>query len=286
MKSPEQNRLALAAYSDALYIAAWKHFAANLPRGEFARLEDVTAISGGVPLPDFNMVVPDLPAADEPELRQRVERGSDWMIPKNLPWTLVLNVTLLPEGLREKFSGFVDSDAEQHGGPLFEMRELPVSRFSRVKHEQGMIAEVQIERADIPAGLTFRRVEDSGTRREIVEVNFLAYGDTAPPHLHGLDDPRIWNEQSVAIVGYLGGEPVTSSAVFLLEDCFYVGWVATVEKHKRRGFADAVMRESLAAATEIHGWKRSVLHASAAGAPVYRRMGYRAVAAYALYATD
>jgi GNAT superfamily N-acetyltransferase len=131
--------------------------------------------------------------------------------------------------------------------------------------------------------LTFVPVRDSRTRRTIVEVNFLAYGETPPAGLHGLDDARVWNEASYGVVGFAGSEPVTSSAVFLLDDCFYVGWVATVPDHKRKGFADAAMRESLAAAARDHGWKRSVLHASKAGRGLYERMGYQAVAEHALY---
>ena len=146
-----------------------------------------------------------------------------------------------------------------------------------------MVADQPIVPLSKDHGLTFEPVRDPRTRRIIVEVNFRAYRETPPAGLYGLDDAAVWNQASYGVIGFAGREPVTSSAVFLLDDCFYVGWVATVPQHKRKGFASAVMRESLAAASRDHGWKRSVLHASTAGRGIYERMGFRAVASHALY---
>ena len=146
-----------------------------------------------------------------------------------------------------------------------------------------MVADQLIVPLSKDHGLTFEPVRDPRTRRIIVEVNFRAYRETPPAGLYGLDDAAVWNQASYGVIGFAGREPVTSSAVFLLDDCFYVGWVATVPEHKHKGFASAVMRESLAAASRDHGWKRSVLHASTAGRGIYERMSYRAVAEHALY---
>lgn len=273
----------LAALSDAQYIAAWKQFAAKLPKGESARLDGVTAISGGVPLNDFNLVVPDAHAASRADLERRVERGAQWIRARGLPWTLVLNLSALPADLRSELDRPMFS--LRQANPTDETNRPPSRnlRFTRLRRETGMVADQPIAPLSNDHGLTFEPVRDSRTRRIIVEVNFRAYGETPPKGLYGLDDAAVWNELSYGLIGFIGSDPVTSSAVFLLDDCFYVGWVATVPKHKRKGFASAVMRESLAAASRDHGWKRSVLHASTAGRGIYERMGYRAVAEHALY---
>jgi predicted acetyltransferase len=62
-----------------------------------------------------------------------------------------------------------------------------------------------------------------------------------------------------------------------LHGVLYVGFVATALVHRRRGLAELVMRRSLEDATRATGITRTVLHATADGYPVYRRMGYRPV---------
>jgi GNAT superfamily N-acetyltransferase len=53
-----------------------------------------------------------------------------------------------------------------------------------------------------------------------------------------------------------------------------VALVATSPDHQRKGYAEAVMRRALDEAREAWGVRRTVLHATAAGQPIYRRMGY------------
>jgi ribosomal protein S18 acetylase RimI-like enzyme len=59
-----------------------------------------------------------------------------------------------------------------------------------------------------------------------------------------------------------------------------VAMVATLPEYRNRGCAEAVMRYSLAQAREATGLERTVLHASAAGLPLYEEMGYRSVASF------
>lgn len=273
----------LSALSDAQYIAAWKQFAAKLPKGESARLDGVTVISGGVPLNDFNLVVPDAHAASRADFVLRIQRGTEWIRARRLPWTLVLNLSALSADLRSELDRPI---YYLRSGRLPDEANRPSSgrlRFTRLRRETGMVADRPVVPLSNNHGLTFEPVRDSRTRRIIVEINFRAYGETPAPDLYGLDDAAVWDESAYGVIGYAGPDPVTSSAVFVLDNCFYVGWVATIPKHKRKGFASAVMRESLAAAARDHGWKRSVLHASAAGRGIYERMGYRVVAEHALY---
>jgi len=61
-----------------------------------------------------------------------------------------------------------------------------------------------------------------------------------------------------------------------------VYWVGTVPAARRRGAADAVTRHVTRAAFE-QGARMVTLQASAAGEPVYRRMGYREVGRYARF---
>lgn len=75
----------------------------------------------------------------------------------------------------------------------------------------------------------------------------------------------------------LGGEAVSCTGVMMVDGCRYVGFVATLPGHQRKGYADAVMRRALEVAAERHGEAETVLHATAAGRPVYERMGYEVI---------
>jgi len=55
-----------------------------------------------------------------------------------------------------------------------------------------------------------------------------------------------------------------------------VGWVATLPQARRRGLASGVIRAALRKARE-RGRTSTTLWASAMGAPVYGRLGYRTV---------
>jgi ribosomal protein S18 acetylase RimI-like enzyme len=62
-----------------------------------------------------------------------------------------------------------------------------------------------------------------------------------------------------------------------------VGLVATLPELQRRGYAEAVMRHAMAQAQEEAGPKQTVLHATAAGEPLYRAMGFHPITPFVGY---
>jgi GNAT superfamily N-acetyltransferase len=75
---------------------------------------------------------------------------------------------------------------------------------------------------------------------------------------------------------YEDGEPVAVTFTFDVGDDASVGWVATLPQARRRGLASGVIRAALRKARE-RGRTSTTLWASAMGAPVYGRLGYRTV---------
>ena len=71
------------------------------------------------------------------------------------------------------------------------------------------------------------------------------------------------------------GRPVSGAATFAVEDWLYLHMVATAPDVQRRGYAETLVSHSLGEAMRATGVRKVVLHASAAGMPLYQRMGFR-----------
>ena len=85
---------------------------------------------------------------------------------------------------------------------------------------------------------------------------------------------HMWKEGANGYIGYLNGEPVTTATVIRTDGHRNVIMVATVEPHRRKGYAEAVMRRTL----DTAGEGRTILHATRDGFPLYQRMGYQPLA--------
>jgi ribosomal protein S18 acetylase RimI-like enzyme len=133
------------------------------------------------------------------------------------------------------------------------------------------------------AELEFRPVNDAETRRAYCEVNAAAYADPIDLVIQALGGEALW-DRTFGFVGYAGGEPVTTANTIVMGETLYMSLVATRPEQQEKGYAEAVMRHSLARAREATGLERTVLHATPAGRPLYLDMGYRPVAEFLGYA--
>ncbi|MCW5981334.1 MAG: GNAT family N-acetyltransferase [Bryobacteraceae bacterium] len=248
--------------SDSQFRSAWRQFALGLPNGREAELPGIRAVFAGIPVSFFNVLFVEAGLKDAKDLQGRVEAGMRWADEQGVPWLLCA---------RDDEVGRVAGTAALEAKGLH--AAMPIT---------GMIADELTAPAGTDAPLEFRRVDDADTRRAIVDLNAAAYGMS----LGGggeLASPRLWDERAFGVLAYLDGKPVSCSATFLVDGRLYVGWVATLPEQRRRGYAERAMRRSLEGAARVHGWQRSVLHATPLGRPVYEKMGYRAAAEYTMY---
>jgi predicted acetyltransferase len=84
------------------------------------------------------------------------------------------------------------------------------------------------------------------------------------------------------VLGSVDGAAASGAAVLMVDGYRYVALVATAPAHRRRGYAEAVMRRALEVAA-AHGECPTVLHATDAGRPIYARMGYAPISTHTLY---
>lgn len=129
--------------------------------------------------------------------------------------------------------------------------------------------------------LTFVRVSTDEHLRAYADLNSRAYGFPPEDGRDGLLGPAgstgsaLWKEGVYAYLGLRDGVPVTCAGTVEAEGRLFVVLVATDPAWERRGYGEAVTRKALYEGERATGLTRATLHATAAGSPVYPRIGFR-----------
>lgn len=217
----------------------------------------------GIPIPFFNIAMPAVREESAEGLSERARRACAWAADKGVPWFFVTTHELLGEG--------VDANAVMDACGLVPLMPLTGMWAAKV---------AGVERA--PEGLELRLAADEMTSEAMVNINSAAYGMDLSAGLEAIGRARFWGEH-VGVVGMRGDEAVSCTAVMMVDGHRYVAFVATQPGHQRKGYADAAMRRALELAAERDGELPTVLHATAAGKPVYERMGYEVISEHTIY---
>ncbi|KAB7844992.1 GNAT family N-acetyltransferase [Streptomyces mobaraensis] len=135
--------------------------------------------------------------------------------------------------------------------------------------------------ADLPAlpepahpELTFVRVRTDGHLRVYADLQSRAYGFPAEEAHDGLAGSALWKDGVHAYLALRDDEAVACAATVEARGRLHVVFVATDPRWQRRGYGEAVTRKALYEGARATGLTRATLHATAAGAPVYPRIGF------------
>ena len=235
------------------------------PRGETRQLEGVAVTSSAVEYPMFNSAVLTAPVASARELDRRIGTAARFFLARGLRWSL-----WVCQGWLEGKVGGVLADVAYRWG-LHLVAEMP-----------GMEAEELAPPVRPLPSLEYRRVCDAATRADFSYMMVAAFG--IPPLVaREIYEPEgVWSGGLTGWVGYRGEVAVTSAATLATAAAVGVYAVGTPSPHRRKGYAEAVMRHALG---EADGTQPSVLESSEAGLLLYRALGYRTVTRYAVFAT-
>ncbi|AJP02468.1 acetyltransferase [Streptomyces cyaneogriseus subsp. noncyanogenus] len=122
--------------------------------------------------------------------------------------------------------------------------------------------------------LTFVRVGTEERLRDYADLNSRAYGMPLEDGRDGLLGSTLWKKEVHAYLGLRDGVPVTCAGAVEADGRLFVALVATDPRWERRGYGEAVTRKALYEGARATGLTRATLHATAAGAPVYPRIGF------------
>ena len=151
---------------------------------------------------------------------------------------------------------------------------LAQARFVQAIPMTGMAGDILPMEASGHPGLRFVRIWDDSTIEAFAELNCMSYGIPIETGLSLVKEHTLWRERAYGFVAYEGDRLVSTATAIINEGCLFLFLVATAPDARRKGYGEAVVRHALQTAHKATGIRRTVLHATELGYPVYLRLGY------------
>ncbi len=253
--------------SNQQFIHAWSYFASACPKGEILEADGLTIIWSGTDSVSRNAVFLTQPVHNEAELEAKIKMAFDYANQRNQPWWMIIAEDWIPELLRPQMD------------EVFARQELvPSVRLTGMATEQLLPSTTHHSKLDCV------RVSNMETRQAVADINAISNHLSLGLYREALELDRFWQKTVFGTVGYVENQPVSTAITFLInDDLFHLGWVATLPDYRNQGYAEAVSRHSLEQAGQHYGKKRTALHATPTGIPVFQRMGYQPTADFRTY---
>ena len=207
--------------------------------------------------------------SSEAELRNRIASACDDARPHGLPRALYLYEPYLT-GVA---SGAIASEFGLH-------------RVMGLQVMTGDVRKLKPPLRPLP-DVEFSRVTTREDTWTVFDINLRSYGMPVSMADSVLDTNAYYSnpQREIGFVALADGVPVSTTSVIELDGWLYVAMVATDPGHRRKGYAEAVMRHALEVSAATMGTTRTALDASVMGAPLYSQMGYQDTgASWTMYA--
>lgn len=240
-----------------VFIAAWSAFAEPFPTS-FTKAHDHLQIAcAGIPVPLFNNAFPIGEAIlSHAQFAELAREFTNVLADREIPGLLILR----------------SAQVEGRVGlaPLFTM--------------PGMVAGTLLPPKYAPKEMDIREVHGLAMAADLARLNAEAHGMTALD-AEWMTCVQLW-EMPAPNHGFLlyeQDEAVAAGSATFVEGVSYVGWMATREKSRGRGYAEAILRHMDGFMRQRYGVTESVLHATELGRPIYERIGFRCVDEYSVF---
>ena len=222
--------------------------------GEVRQFGSITAISTGVPHPEFNRVF-----VFEPPSHDDFTAAIEWVEFHDVPFWLTTT---------EATSQLIEDFAADHGF-------LKIDRTT-----PGMVLESLDEIPPRDSDVDIIEVTDSTHLEDFVTV-FSAVFDVPAEYLR--PDPSNSNstedDTRTALVGYLDDRPVATGNLFRSDAVAGVFAIAVVEAVRGRGIGETMTWEVLQAGREA-GCQIGALQSTEMAIPLYEKLGFETVETY------
>ncbi|MFB3826375.1 MAG: GNAT family N-acetyltransferase [Bryobacteraceae bacterium] len=242
---------------------SFRAIAAGRAGGEVREYPGVSIASANVAFQMFNAAFLSGFVPDEADLERRIAMANVHFDGRGVSWAFWVCEDWLAPALRPR--------ARQ----VFRRQGLRLS-----VEMPGMAAECVRPPAQPLPALEVLKVSNARTLGDFCAIGSMCFNVPIVWFREVFSEPAVW-ERFIGYVGYVDGEAVSTAATVTGSGVVGVYNVATAPGYQRRGFGEAVMRESLVRA----GAGRSILQSTPQGYRLYERMGYRTVTRIAVYAS-
>ena len=250
--------------------AALEVFSVVRKTGELRQMPGVLIISSGIAFPMFNSafhLAPTLGSMEELERRIAIARVHFNV--RGLRWCYWVCEDRLQRSVarrtREIFGRYGMHMAMSSPGMVTDALPPPTRAFPE---------------------LEIRRVDDEPSRLAFAHIMSVAFGIPFAVANEVYGTENVWRTGFTGYIGYLGGTPVTSTAIVIEADVIGIYAVGTLPGHQRRGYAEAILRHAVDRARAGSSLERLVLQSSQAGLPLYLKLGFRKVTEFQVFVSE
>jgi hypothetical protein len=243
---------------------SFRVLARGRPRADIAELDGVTIASLGASFQMFNAAFLNRSAPNREDLEERLTAARQLFATRRLQWAFWICEDWLGGSARRALV----SACENFG--MHAAAEMP-----------GMVADSLRQTGRMSPGrarpaLEIRRAAASSTMEDFRSIGSVCFH--VPPAWFGeVFDDSIPLREFTCWVGYRDSRPVTTAATVTSHGVIGLYNVATMPNERGRGYAEAVTRHAIAAASHQSGLTRVILQSTAQGERLYKRLGFREV---------
>lgn len=247
------------------FVSTWEMLVRPFPAAEITETPGLAFNWANIPFIFYNSVFLTDALSDARVLNDRIAEALAFIRSRPAPGWMVVCEDQLSGAAKERMAQIAEEE---------QFAPLPMT---------GMVGDILPLPESPTPELRFVRISDDATITDFVDLNCLAYGVSIEAGRSIVKEHTLWRTYAHGFVAYKGDKPVATATGIVNGDCILLFLVATAADERRKGYADAVIRRALNTAYEASGIKRTVLHATEMGAPVYLRMGYHATARFKGY---
>jgi ribosomal protein S18 acetylase RimI-like enzyme len=229
---------------------------------------DFTLVNSRLKHAVFNAAVLTSSVVSRAQLEAAFEESARYYERQNLPWSCWVAEELLPLRVR---------------GVFYE--EMEQRQMYLLAEHQGMVADSLLSAGAPPPELTIRPVGSAASRLDFANLCVCVFGMPSTVAMQVYTRAAFWAGGFRAWVGYVNGTAVATAAAEAAAGVVGIYSVATLAAYQRRGYATALTLRALAETAAASGFRRSILQATAAGLPLYRKLGYQKLTRVLVYGT-
>jgi GNAT superfamily N-acetyltransferase len=232
-----------------IFVSTWQGYAEAFPSGEKVAHPEMEIAFAGIAVPLFNLAFPKTSGVlRRVDMERLLGKFGKILTPRGVPGLLLVR------------SGQVEENAG-----IEAMFRMP-----------GMVAGELLPPKRALGEFVIRDVAGAAMAEEIARLNVVCH-EMELKDVAELTCARLWEGPNHGFLLYENGVAVAGGSASFVEGVSYIGWLATLPKHRGRGYAEALLRHMDAFMRLRYVVKESVLHATEVGRPVYERVGFRVV---------